>query len=207
MDDILLWLDSCMGRSEVQRVGVYNTLVSALADLVADFAPDPALRPQLVPIGEVEGNAYNPNRVASVEMDLLETSIRADGLTMAVVTMKAAADRWEVVDGFHRRIVMGDRLGRRWIPVVELRRPLVDRMASTVRHNRARGKHHVDLMADLVKGMMELGWDDARIAAALGMSEEELLRLRQMVGAAKMLAAREYSQSWGTIEKSAGGDE
>ena len=132
-------------------------------------------------------------------MDLLEESMRADGVTMPVVVMPLQ-DTWELIDGFHRHIVGTQRLGRRYLPCSVIDRPLADRMASTVRHNRARGKHQVELMAALVREMMDLGWDDQRIARALGMSEEELLRLRQMVGAARLLAAREYSLSWGRID-------
>ena len=147
------------------------------------------------------GNDYNPNKVAAVELDLLEESIRADGITMALVVMPdPERGQWVVVDGFHRREVGVGRLGRRYLPCVELTNPLAERMASTVRHNRARGKHQVELMASLVRGMVELGWDDARMGEALGMSPEELLRLRQMVGAARVMAAEEYSLSWGNIE-------
>ena len=183
---------------EAERVAAYNEAQCALGALVADLAPDPACAPQLVPADAVQANDYNPNRVASTELDLLEQSMRADGITMPVVVMPAAG-RWLVIDGFHRHGVATQRLGRRWLVCSTIDRPLADRMASTVRHNRARGKHQVELMAALVKGMMDLGWDDERVAEALGMSVEELLRLRQMVGAARLLAAETYSRSWGSI--------
>jgi ParB-like chromosome segregation protein Spo0J len=131
-------------------------------------------------------------------MDLLEQSIRADGITMPVVVV-GDTERCTVVDGFHRRTVAAERLGRKWLPCSFISSSLADRMASTVRHNRARGKHQVELMAALVQSMMALGWDDDRISQALGMSVEELLRLRQMAGAARMMAASEYSRSWGLI--------
>jgi ParB-like chromosome segregation protein Spo0J len=185
--------------SETDRVALYNTLTRAAAALVADVSGDPATAPQLIPVESVVGNTYNPNTVAGPEMDLLEQSMRADGITMCVVVMESGP-AWTVIDGFHRHKVGVERLGRRYLPCSVIDRPLADRMASTVRHNRARGKHQVELMAALVKSMMELGWDDARIAESLGMSEEELLRLRQMVGAAKLLAGEEYSRSWGDIE-------
>src|SRR5690606_9742614 len=102
----------------------------------------------------------------------------------------------EVVDGFHRRKVSADRLGREYVPCSVIESARVDRMASTVRHNRARGKHQVELMGELVKGMLALGWSDEKIAAAMGMSEEEVLRLRQLVGAAKSLAGQEYTRAW-----------
>lgn len=199
-EQLVRFIENRYGEMTQQvRVHVYNEATKALARLVADVSEDPALAPQLLPADAVEGNDYNPNRVASVELDLLELSIRADGITMAIVVMPCDGG-WIVIDGFHRRAVATERLGRSYIPCVELDRERVDRMASTIRHNRARGKHHVDLMAELVRQMLELDWGDEEIADNLGMSEEEVLRLRQMVGAAKALAATEYSKSWGNIE-------
>jgi len=180
------------------RISLFNETQRKLAALVADLTTDPAATPRLLPIGSVLANDYNPNKVASVEMDLLEQSIKADGITMPVVVMQRDGE-WIVVDGFHRRTVAA-KLGREYLPCSVLDKPLADRMASTVRHNRARGKHQVELMAALVKGMMDLGWDDEHVAAGLGMSVEELLRLRQMVGAAALLAGATYSRSWGTID-------
>lgn len=200
-NDLVDAIRVCAALPEAERVEVYNAASRALGEIVADLAPDPACAPQLVLATAVEANDYNPNRVAAPELDLLEGSMRADGITMAVVVMPDPdGERWTVIDGFHRRVVATERLGRRYIPCAVIDRPLADRMASTVRHNRARGKHQVELMAALVRGMMGLGWDDGRIAAALGMSEEELLRLKQMVGAAKLLAADEFSKSWGPID-------
>jgi ParB-like chromosome segregation protein Spo0J len=186
------------------RIAFFNSTQAALAALVADITTDPAATPRLLPVGDVQANDYNPNRVASVEMDLLEQSIRADGITMPVVVMRGPSG-WTVVDGFHRRTVAA-KIGRTHLPCSVLDKPLADRMASTVRHNRARGKHQVELMAALVKGMMDLGWDDTRVAASLGMSVEELLRLRQMVGAAALLAGATYSRSWGKIDAAAEGE-
>jgi ParB-like chromosome segregation protein Spo0J len=195
-------VESCSDYPERERIGIYNTAVRTLAEMVADISKDPALRPQLIPAEAVVGNDYNPNRVASVELDLLEESIRADGITMAIVVMPdRARGRWVVVDGFHRREVAAGRLGCAYLPCTEITRDLADRMASTVRHNRARGKHQVELMAALVRDMVELGWDDERMGTALGMSPEELLRLKQIVGAARLLAAETYSESYGRSDE------
>lgn len=201
-DKIVEAIQSLADLSEPERVAIYNAITAALGELISSITTDPACAPQLVLADQVRGNDYNPNRVASTEMDLLETSIDCDGITMPLVVMRDdAADQWIVVDGFHRHLVATERLGRKYLPCSIIDRPLAERMASTVRHNRARGKHHVDLLADLVKGMMSLGWNDERIAEALGMTVEELLRLRQIVGAAQMLASEEYSLSWGPIEE------
>ncbi|HEX6940909.1 MAG TPA: ParB/RepB/Spo0J family partition protein [Longimicrobiales bacterium] len=184
------------------RVAAYNRLTRELRAMVSDVCDDPVLAVQLLPADRVRANAYNPNAVAAPEMDLLELSIREDGVTMPVVTVEdARAGEWEVVDGFHRRKVITERLGRRYVPASVIDRPLADRMAATVRHNRARGKHQVDLMGSLVRALMAEGWADERIAEHLGMSVEELLRLKQIVGAARLLAGNEYSRSWEPIDR------
>jgi len=187
--------------SEPAKIAAYNAGCAGLRAIVSGVpgvGDDPALSPRLVPAAKVVANEYNPNRVAAPEMDLLEQSIVADGVTMGVVTFHdTAANCNVVVDGFHRRTVLVDRLKRRYVPCTEIDRPLAERMASTVRHNRARGKHQVDLQAALVKAMIDLGLSDDETASRLGMSVEELLRLKQIVGAAKLLAGVEYSASYG----------
>ena len=195
-DEICSAIRACGGLPQEQRVDVFNAISAALGELVADVSPDPACSPRLLEAVKLEPNAYNPNRVAAPEMDLLENSMRADGITMPVVVFPAGPDRWGVVDGFHRRRVMVERLRRRWVPSSVIDKPLADRMASTIRHNRARGKHAVDLMAEIVKGLMREGCDDVQIAANLGMSPEELLRLKQMVGAARLMAGESYTRTW-----------
>lgn len=189
-----------VGCSVEERIAAYNAAQRALGALVADVTcGDPAASPQLLPVGRVHANDYNPNRVAAPELDLLEQSMRADGITMPIVVVPERGD-WTVVDGFHRRTVGATRLGRTHLPASVLDASRADRMASTVRHNRARGKHQVDLMATLMRGMMAEGWDDERVATALGMSVEESLRLRQMVGAARLLAADHYERAWCVVD-------
>lgn len=158
----------------------------------------PCLDVRLVPAEKLVANEYNPNRVAAPELDLLERSIAADGVTMPIVTFyDPDRDRYVIVDGFHRWTVLTQRLRCPQIPVVTIDKDLSERMASTVRHNRARGKHQVDLQAALVRALIELGRTDEEIACELGMSDEEVLRLRQIVGAAHLLAGAEYSASYG----------
>lgn len=178
-----------------ERVRAYNQISSALGSLVEDLVDAPALSPQLLPAEQVRANDYNPNRVASVELGLLEQSIRADGITMPVVVVQdAPGGPWTVVDGFHRRLVVTGPLKGSWVPCSVISPARGDRIASTVRHNRARGKHQVDLMGELVRLLMAEGWGDPQIADRLGMSVEELLRLKQIVGAAKLLSAPEYTR-------------
>jgi ParB-like chromosome segregation protein Spo0J len=157
-----------------------------------------------VPISKVRANDYNPNQVAAVELQLLYVSIKADGYTQPVVTIRdEATDRWIIVDGFHRWRVMLENADIRestggLLPVVEIDKPLNDRMASTVRHNRARGKHGISSMANLVFGMLDGGWSDERICAELGMSVDELLRLKHVTGFSKLFENAEYKQAWET---------
>lgn len=188
----------CVELPEEERVACYNAATSALREMVG-VSDDPVLAVKLVLADAVQANDYNPNKTAAPEMDLLEQSIRCDGITMPVVVVKgeAKSDGYTVVDGFHRRKVCTERLGRKYIPVSVIDKPLADRMASTVRHNRARGKHQVDLMAEIVRALIVQGWDDAAIAKHVGMTEEELLRLKQTVGVAKLLAGNDYSRSFG----------
>jgi ParB-like chromosome segregation protein Spo0J len=183
------------GLPEAERAEVYNAATRALRALVADLCDAPVLGLQLAPVDRVQANDYNPNRVARPEMDLLEQSIRCDGLTMPVVAYPDG-EGWTVVDGFHRRTVMATRIGAKWLPVTELDRERGDRMASTIRHNRARGKHQVDLMGGIVRDLMGQGWSDDRIAEHIGVTVEELLRLKQIVGAAKLMASPEYGRAW-----------
>lgn len=202
LNEICRLISEMKGQPARERVEAFNTIQQQLRELVADVAPDPACTPELVPVERVKANNYNPNSVAEPEMHLLEQSMRADGITMAVVVFPDGEERI-VIDGFHRRTVAAERLKRRYLPCAVIDRPLADRMASTVRHNRARGKHGVELMGALVREMLRLGWDDLRIAAALGMSEEELLRLKQVVGVARLLAAPEYGRAWSGREGAA----
>lgn len=197
IDTIAREIESLRSMPLADRVRAYNQITKLLVSrLIDDLPQDPCLAPQLLPAESVTSNDYNPNHVAFPELDLLEQSIRADGITMPVVVYPHG-DCAEVVDGFHRRLVSTTRLGRAYIPCSEIRSDRADRMASTVRHNRARGKHQVELMGDLVKSMIALGWSDSRIAESMGMSEEETLRLRQVVGVAQQLARPEYSLAWG----------
>ena len=162
----------------------------------------PVARVLWVPHEKVVANAYNPNSVAPNELHLLYVSIKHDGFTQpCVVVYDAAQDLYIVVDGFHRWLVM-----RRYpdirqstgglLPVVVLDKPLKDRMASTVRHNRARGKHSVGGMSNLVFGMLQEGMTDAEICQALGMQAEELVRLKHITGFSKLFSSMEYSKSY-----------
>lgn len=156
----------------------------------------------------VEANEYNPNAVAPPEMELLHQSIAADGYTMPIVTFKELRDGGEekikIIDGFHRRQtevnnkdISESTLGR--IPLTDVRKTQYDignRMASTIRHNRARGSHNIELMSKIVTELVEMGKGDAWICKHIGMSPDELLRMKQITGLASLFKNRDFSDSW-----------
>lgn len=155
-----------------------------------------------VPIDKVEANDYNPNSVAPPEMELLETSIWEDGYTMPVVCFyDEERDKYIVVDGFHRYTVLktSKRVFERengMLPVSVIDKDISDRMASTIRHNRARGSHSIDLMSNIVSELVEMGKGDAWICKHIGMSQDELLRMKQITGLASLFANKDFSASW-----------
>jgi len=155
-----------------------------------------------VPIAEVEANDYNPNTVAVTEMRLLYTSILHDGYTQPIVTVyDPARKKYVIVDGFHRYHVARTHpniLARNHgcLPIVVIDKDINDRMASTVRHNRARGKHSVAGMSSMVFQMLDNGWADADICNELGMEPEELLKLKHITGFSKLFADCEYQRAW-----------
>jgi len=158
----------------------------------------PVSNVQWVPANLVYSNDYNPNTVAKPEMQLLELSIVADGFTQPIVVWKT--DRgYCVVDGFHRNIV-GKKLGMELLPIVcinDERTKEADRMASTIRHNRARGKHQVEGMSEIVLALARRNWSDKKIGKELGMEPDEVLRLKQITGLAELFSDNEFSEAWG----------
>jgi ParB-like chromosome segregation protein Spo0J len=154
-----------------------------------------------VPIDKIRANSYNPNAVAPPEMKLLELSIWQDGYTQPVVCYYLPdEDIYEIVDGFHRYTVMktSKRIRDRengLLPVVVIDKPISDRMASTIRHNRARGTHSIHLMVNIVSELKEAGMSDAWILKNIGMDADELLRLKQLSGLASLFVDKEFSEA------------
>lgn len=157
-----------------------------------------------VPISMVQANDYNPNSVASSEMRLLYLSILNDGYTQPIVTIyDGDIKKYVIVDGFHRYFVCKnnkDILERNkgFLPIVVIDKEINDRMASTVRHNRARGKHSIQGMSSMVFSLLDNGWGDSEICNHLGMEPEELLRLKHITGFSKLFENAEYSRAWET---------
>lgn len=185
-----------------QRVTAINSLREIIHHC-SPFNSEPVDYVEWVKSDTVQANDYNPNSVAPPEMELLRISINNDGYTQPIVAWAHDGIK-EVVDGFHRNRVgkeyadIKDRiLG--YLPVVSIKSQCTDRndrIASTIRHNRARGKHKVEAMSDIVVELKRRNWSDEKIARELGMDSDEVLRLTQITGLAEMFADKEFSEAW-----------
>lgn len=169
--------------------------------------PSPVYNVKAVAMDKIQANTYNPNSVAGPEMELLETSIWEDGYTMPIVCYYLAdKDKYEIVDGFHRYTTMKNskRIRERekgMLPVVVIDKDESNRMASTIRHNRARGSHSIELMSNIVAELTQAGMSDAWILKHVGMDKDELLRLKQITGLADLFKDKEFSKAWESKDK------
>jgi ParB-like chromosome segregation protein Spo0J len=196
------WEDAILAMSLSDRVGIINRMRERIHD-ISPFNSEPVDFVKWVPSSTVHANDYNPNSVAPPEMELLRLSIEEDGYTQPIVTFDEGESR-EVVDGFHRHRVGKECLGIQkrihgYLPVVAInegRSDKGDRIAATIRHNRARGKHRVDSMSEIVIELRRRNWSDDKIAKHLGMDPDEVLRLTQISGLAEMFSDQEFSVSW-----------
>lgn len=190
------------GQSETDLVNSLNLIREQLHE-ISPFKNEPVDFVKWVAAGSVVANDYNPNSVAPPEMQLLEVSIINDGYTQPIVTWPKG-DQIEVIDGFHR-----NRVGKEskevaarikgYLPTVIIKKEREgkgDRMASTIRHNRARGKHAVSAMSDIVLELKKRNWSEARIGKELGMDEDEILRLCQISGLAEAFENDDFSKAW-----------
>jgi ParB-like chromosome segregation protein Spo0J len=185
-----------------ERVEAINQVREWL-HVVSPFKSEPVDFVKWVKSPLVHANDYNPNSVAPPEMELLRLSISSDGYTQPIVSMPVEG-AYEVIDGFHRH-----RVGKEcadiqervhgYLPLVQIRASQTDktdRMAATIRHNRARGEHKVESMAEIVIELKRRFWGDEKIAKELGMEPDEVLRLTQVTGLAGLFACREFSEAW-----------
>jgi ParB-like chromosome segregation protein Spo0J len=187
------------------RVEALNAIRQALHKH-SPFAAEPVDCVLWVKAETVAGNDYNPNTVAPPEMRLLERSIRADGYTQPIVAFPDLQDgrEYTVIDGFHRhRIGTENREVRErvkgYLPITRIkadREGLKDRMAATIRHNRARGVHAVLPLTDIVAELIRQGWTDSEVAKELGMDADEVLRFKQVSGLPELFKDHQYSKSW-----------
>jgi ParB-like chromosome segregation protein Spo0J len=187
--------DASRSEREVQEPGAIEvTYKSPVYNVIA------------VPVEKVRANTYNPNAVAPPEMALLETSIWEDGYTMPVVCYYLPdEDVYEIVDGYHRYTTLktSQRIYERengMLPVVVIDKDDSNRMASTIRHNRARGSHSIELMSNIVAELTKAGMSDAWILKHVGMDKDELLRLKQITGLADLFKDKDFSTAWSEDE-------
>jgi hypothetical protein len=157
-----------------------------------------------IPIDKVSPNDYNPNSVAKIEMGLLYKSIKHDGYTQPIVTIyDKEKDKYVIVDGFHRYFTCKTNKdiyerNKGHLPCVVIEKDINERMAATVRHNRARGEHSVAGMGNMVFEMLENGWTETEICNHLGMEPEEILKLKHITGFSRLFENVNYQQSWET---------
>ncbi len=202
MNALDLLTKELLGLPDHELIDQLNRIRQRLHE-ISPFHNEPVDNVQWVPKDQIEANDYNPNTVAPPEMELLALSVREDGFTQPIVTWDVG-NGYEVIDGFHR-----NRVGREdetisqrlhgYLPVVvanDARLDRGDRIASTIRHNRARGKHQIGGMADIVLELSRRNWSDKKIGVHLGMEPDEVLRLSQITGLAEMFTDREFSEAW-----------
>lgn len=199
IDSLIAEIDGMELDDKIKTINEIKTKLKS----VSPFTYEPVDCVQWVKEDLVVANDYNPNTVAPPEMELLHTSIQEDGYTQPIVVYQHDGI-YEVVDGFHR-----NRVGKEcadikerihgYLPVTVIndeRHDKADRIASTIRHNRARGKHRVEAMSDIVLELKKRNWSDKKIGKELGMDEDEVLRLAQITGLAEMFSNREFSEAW-----------
>lgn len=195
--------------AEEERIEAINALREML-HAISPFKSEPVDFVRWVKSPRVHQNDYNPNSVAPPEMELLRHSIQSDGYTQPIVAMPSDDEKFEVIDGFHRHRVGKEcaeiqaRI-RGYLPVVEIkadRRDKSNRIASTIRHNRARGKHKVEAMSDIVIELKRRNWSDEKIGRELGMDADEVLRLCQITGLAEAFKDQQFSQAWEIVNDS-----
>jgi ParB-like chromosome segregation protein Spo0J len=207
MKELVKSLDQLTDEQKIEAINVAKRLLHKKSP----FIYEPVDCVVWIKAEETQANDYNPNTVAPPEMKLLEHSIAEDGYTQPVVTWKENGVR-EVIDGFHRNRVGKEskKVRKRtlgYLPVVTVNTEKTergDRIASTIRHNRARGKHSVEGMSEIVVELKKRNWSDEKIGNELGMDPDEVLRLAQISGLAEMFADREFSEAWKAVESADG---
>ena len=167
----------------------------------------PVYEVKSVPVEKIVANDYNPNAVAPPEMQLLYESIKEDGYTMPIVCFyDMESDKYVIVDGFHRyRVILEHQdiyeREKGMLPVSVIDKAIDHRMASTIRHNRARGSHDVVLMSNIIKELSEIGRSDAWIAKHLGMDKDEILRLKQITGLMTLFKDTRFGKAWKPVDE------
>lgn len=188
---------------EEDRIGAINAFRLAIHQN-SPFREQPIDCVLWVKQDDITANDYNPNNVAPPEKRLLSKSLELDGFTQPIVVTQNASRHYEIVDGFHRHEIGTNRASLKrqlkgFLPVTCLRQDRQDkhnRMAATIRHNRARGRHQINAISEIVRELVQLGWNDEKIGKELGMDSDEVLRLKQINGLLELFADRRYSEAW-----------
>ena len=193
--------------NDEQKIEALNKIKISLHQ-ISPFKNEPTDCVLWIKQQQVIANDYNPNVMSPTEKRLLETSLVKDGYTQPVVVLpiqqsKNKPSQWQVVDGYHRYLLSKkNSLNKRingYLPITILdveSHTMADQMAATIRHNRARGQHQVAAMSDIVRDLSRLGWNDQKIGDELGMSQDEVLRLKQISGLAELFSEHDFSEAW-----------
>lgn len=197
-------LSACLsGLSDHEKIAFSNR-VKTLLHQHSPLSAEPVDCVLWVPAEQIAENNYNPNHVAPPEKRLLYTSLLRSGFTHPLVAWQDADRHYMLIDGYHRFSLARQRSALRkrlqgYIPVVAIsggESEKTQRIAATIRHNRARGQHQIQAMSDIVQELARLGWSDDKISTELGMDSDEVLRLKQISGLMEMFLDREYSEAW-----------
>lgn len=186
--------------SEKERIEAINEFRIAIHS-VSPFREEPVDCVLWVEGNHITPNDYNPNNVAPPEKRLLLKSIEADGFTQPIVVVHSTEEEYEIIDGFHRHELGKSKPSLRsrlkgYLPITCLQRERHERMAATIRHNRARGRHQIHAMSEIVRELSLLGWSEEKIGKDLGMDSDEVLRLKQINGLQELFADRRFSKAW-----------
>ncbi|MGL1881455.1 IbrB-like domain-containing protein [Proteus mirabilis] len=193
--------------NDEQKIEALNKIKISLHQ-ISPFKNEPTDCVLWIKQQQIIANDYNPNVMSPTEKRLLETSLVKDGYTQPVVVLpiqqsKNKPSQWQVVDGYHRYLLSKkNSLNKRingYLPITILdveSHTMADQMAATIRHNRARGQHQVAAMSDIVRDLSRLGWNDQKIGDELGMSQDEVLRLKQISGLAELFSEHDFSEAW-----------
>lgn len=185
---------------EKERIEAINEFRQAIHS-VSPFREEPVDCVLWVKNDRISPNDYNPNNVAPPEKKLLQKSLEADGFTQPIVVVRSTEEEYEIVDGFHRHELGKSKPSLKsrlhgYLPVTCLQRERHERMAATIRHNRARGRHKIHAMSEIVRELSLLGWSQEKISKELGMDDDEVLRLKQINGLQELFADRRFSKVW-----------
>ncbi|MBA7802438.1 ParB/RepB/Spo0J family partition protein [Citrobacter sp. C348] len=193
-------LNFLSGLSEKEKIEAINEFRIAIHS-VSPFREEPVDCVLWVEGNHITPNDYNPNNVAPPEKRLLLKSIEADGFTQPIVVVHSTEEEYEIIDGFHRHELGKSKPSLRsrlkgYLPITCLQRERHERMAATIRHNRARGRHQIHAMSEIVRELSLLGWSEEKIGKDLGMDSDEVLRLKQINGLQELFADRRFSKAW-----------